>query len=77
MKHKEEIKNNIKSVPYINKVIFFNKISLIINSILTISKVILAIIFKDLFIGLASCYFSLLFVINYVFIMVKRKIIRN
>lgn len=57
MKNKEEIKNNIKSVPYINKVIFFNKISLIINSILTISKVILAIIFKDLFIGLASCYY--------------------
>lgn len=57
MKNKEEIKNNIKSVPYINKVIFFNKISLIVNSILTISKVILAIIFKDLFIGLASCYY--------------------
>lgn len=57
MKNKEEIKNNIKSVPYINKVIFFNKISLIINSILTISKIILAIIFKDLFIGLASCYY--------------------
>lgn len=57
MKNKEEIKNNIKSVPYINKVIFFNKISLIVNSILTISKIILAIIFKDLFIGLASCYY--------------------
>lgn len=57
MKNKEEIKNNIKSVSYINKVIFFNKISLIVNSILTISKIILAIIFKDLFIGLASCYY--------------------
>ena len=57
MKNKEEIKNNIKSVPYINKVIFFNKISLIVNSILTVSKIILAIIFKDLFIGLASCYY--------------------
>ena len=48
--------NQVKDIPYINKVLFFNKISIIINLVLFISKAILAGVYLDLLFGLSSLY---------------------
>lgn len=48
--------DQIKEIPYKKKVLFFNKLSIVINIILCLGKAIMASIYLDLLFGLSSLY---------------------